>query len=320
LNYSDFYSLLPRYTSGGSQSATVTVPYDGSVAPSITPGYGRLFTSVAEMLFAKPSTTVTTRKASQLVADSLDATMGAERAIFFLTAHSASSELNLFGEPRVSIWPLTTAHGGSSAAQSQTPIDQLLSFDSTVAKTATGSADLFYFQRTDATSSTTDCNIANNQSILNYLNTLTGTSIPGFGGTFTDKYPGDANNTSTHQILSEIFDYVRTINMIDPVLLPLPPTYGYGSSSPTYGQNWGASIASVNPYTLWPYNYRNACGGFQVVPSANAGKGVNGWHTQGVGSFPSLLISRRRDWARRERRRIKRRNRRSPGNIIHTES
>jgi uncharacterized protein (TIGR02600 family) len=229
LSYSDFYSLLPRYTGGGSQSSTVYVPYQGANGPHIPLTANRLYTSIGEMLFTASrlhSALVTEDGGSASTGSAGTAAASAvERAAFFLTAHSSSSELNLFGEPRVSIWPITTARtfsqGGSSwtitAAQSQTPIDQLIAFDSTVQRTSGGSANLFYFQRTDPTSSVTDCNIPNNIKLFNYLDTLTHASIPGFGYSFSTKYAGNAVNTSSRQILSEI----RCSSRLPPIKRPL---------------------------------------------------------------------------------------------------
>jgi Tfp pilus assembly protein PilX len=297
LSYTDFYSLLPRYTAGGSQSSTVYVPYNGGAAPYVPLTANRLYTSIGEMLFKAD------RSHSALVTDTTSeaaAAAAVERANFFLTAHSSSSELNLFGEPKICIWPITTARAWASAAQSETPVDQLIAFDSTVARTTTGTPDLFYFQRTDPTSSVTDCTIPNNILLFKYLDTLTNTKIPGFGYAFTQKYPSAAPSpvaTSSRQIISEIFDYIRTVNMNDPILLAETPnqTPSYG-----YGQNWGLNYASPvhggisagqGIGNLWGGGYRGGAGTFQVVPSANhpngaATFGVNGWGTQGLGAFP----------------------------------
>lgn len=283
LPYNDFYGstpdangnqvtpgLLPRYAGGGSISGTVPAPINGGVAAQIYLTANRLYPSVAEMLFrVDPGAPAPgqQRPVSALVSDTnaTAATAAVERANFFLTAHSASSELNLFGEPRVSVWPYTTTY--------QTPTDNLLAFDSTIARTNGGTNVKFYFQRTDPTSSVTDCNIPENVDLFHYLDQLTSRPIPGFGASFTaDKYP----NPAMHQILGEIFDYIRTINVLDPVLIAQG-----GSPSHSYGQNWGNVNASVIAN-----GGRSGCGGVQVVPSANNGAGIPVWGTQGVASFP----------------------------------
>jgi Tfp pilus assembly protein PilX len=300
LSYDDFYSLTPRYGGSGGSNALGTIsatnpdPIGGAAENTIPLAAARLYTSVGEMLFNVQ------RQESKLVTDGTpvagenqesEAAAAVERSNFFLTAHSSSSELNLWGEPRVSMWPYSTTY--------QTPEDNLLAFDAKIARTTAG-AEPFYFQRTDPTSTTTDANIPGNIKLLDYLDSLTSAPvIPGFGRNFTaDKYPNTASPPAMRQILSEMFDYVRTINMIDPILLAQTPNQ---SISETYGQNWGLPTASivVNGFaTQMDYNnngsgsggnnytYRAGGGGMQVVPSANGNSGLNGWGTQGIGAFP----------------------------------
>jgi Tfp pilus assembly protein PilX len=288
--------LTPRYSGGGSQSATVTAPLGGGQANGVPLMAQRLYTSVAEMMFnvsRSDSAFVNDANQASTAANEARASAAAERSNFFLTAHSSASELNLWGEPRVSIWPWTTTY--------QTPTDRLLAFDSTIARTQAGAAERFYFQRTDPTSTTTDCNIDGgvdgNIHLFNYLDTLTSSTIPGYGSNFTtDKYPNTTTPPAMRQIIAEIFDYIRTINMIDPVLVAATP---YQSAAETYGQNWGLTTASVVPIENTAtgavnvgntYSYRAASGGVQVVPSSNyqgnSATGLMGWGTQGVGAFP----------------------------------
>ena len=263
----DFYGLLPRYAAGGSQSSTIPINPNGTGAAAIAPASSRLYTSVAEMLFTAGSA----RNASQLALDATNPATGVERASFFLTAHSRAPELNLWGEPRISIWPISTLATG------QTIEDLLFVFDSSVL-TANGK-EPYYFQRTDSTSSVTDGAIAANKSVLNYLDTLTSSPIPGFGTSFTtNKYPNAGQQPpKMRQILTEIFDYVRTINMQDPSL--------------TGGHSYGTPFGSGGPGGV-SYD-----GVYQVVPSANnssasvsaVGTGLNNWGTQGNGAFPVLV-------------------------------
>jgi len=326
LPYDDFYGsvnpdgtikalgLTPRYIGGGTKSATVQTPRDGTAGVPIPLTAQRLYTSVGEMLFnSTVSGSPSTRDKSVLINDSTarqeaGAAAAVERANFFLTAHSASSELNLFGEPRVSMWPIidqTTARTWSygstnytaSVILSTTSEDVLLKFDSTIAHTGspTGPPDAFYFQRRDPTSTITDCNIPNNIALFKYLDGLTSSKIPGFGNAFTtNKYPNGSGSTpqGMHQILAEIFDYIRTINVLDPIELYRSPN---NAPSYSYGQNWGDPRASVlirgyatsNSTSGGNNNtYRAGVGGVQVVPSSNNGNGVNGWRCQGIAAFP----------------------------------
>ena len=249
LSASDFYGLMPRYAIGGSQSATVQVLETGGGAAAIAPAASRLYTSVAEMLFAAGAT----RTASRLALGSPDPTAGVERANFFLSAHSRAPELNLWGQPRVSIWPV------SSLTINRTVEDSLLSFDASVLTTA--GVEPFYFQRTDAASTTTDGAIPANKKLLDYLDALTISPIPGFGNSFTEnKYPNISSPPKMRQILTEIFDYIRTTNMKDP--------------SATLAQQYGVIYG----------NYTNE-GLYQVMPSVN----LNNWSTQGNANFPVLV-------------------------------
>ena len=57
--------------------------------------------------------------------------------------------------------------------------------------------------------------IARNRELYDYLQKLTDEPVPGFGGSFADKYPEDRD-----QILTQIFDYVRSTNLFDDTLEP----------------------------------------------------------------------------------------------------
>jgi hypothetical protein len=155
-----------------------------------------------------------------------------ERMRFFLTAHSRAPELNLFGRPRVTIWP-----SYPDAERLNAP-DRLLNFCSTIGPRirADGTpvppneVKLFQYQRSDPYSPTADwdgqTNITprrfkmpqtptggtRNQFLHRYLQDLTDGRVPGFaGGSFRDKYGKEDRD----QILTSIFDYMRCVNMRD---------------------------------------------------------------------------------------------------------
>lgn len=117
---------------------------------------------------------------------------------FFLTAGSNAPEVNLFGKPRISLWPVDT-RGAYQSLQ-----DKLLAFSSTM------NGAKYYFQRQNPNSRTEDyLSITRNQELLTYLDHLTSTAIPGLGGTFSSKC-GAADRT---QMLTSIFDWIRTVNI-----------------------------------------------------------------------------------------------------------
>lgn len=149
---------------------------------------------------------------------------------FFLTAHSRAPELNLFGRPRVSIWPVWASFGTYAARRN--PIDRLMMFCSTLGPipktTGSGAAPvgkLFMFQRWQPYDPYADVNITRNADLLQkYLAGsrqqpgLTDQPIPGFTDkeSFASKYNGGDNVGSRDQILTEIFDYIRSgVNLRD---------------------------------------------------------------------------------------------------------
>lgn len=184
------YDVIPRVAWGGSEAATRPI---NSIA-KVTMDSDRLFASVDEFLF-RP----------ERVLNGLVDAQALKRSRFFLTASSRAPEVNLFGQPRVSIWPVHSDSG------KRTAYDRLAAFCATVGDASAGSSQSFSFQRSDASSPTNDwTNIPRNQDIIKYLKRLTSTGIPGFGGSFLGKWSGDRD-----QVLTQIFDYVRSVNLKD---------------------------------------------------------------------------------------------------------
>jgi uncharacterized protein (TIGR02600 family) len=223
-----FFDLLSRYNDDyGSKSGTVS-----TVAMLNTPTRksSRLYSSVGEMRFEHLD-----RDPTELTRERLDV------GRFFLTAKSRAPEVNLFGKPRVSIWPVFDTNAPNTDTR-LTPTDRLLAFCSTV------NGKQYYFSRKNPYSRTTDINLPRNASLLSYLDGLTSTSIPGVGNSFTAKY----TQSETRQILTEIFDFVRSTNLAD------------------------QRIAPALAYARTPLHH-------QVFPAYHAG-----WDTQGFGRFPVI--------------------------------
>lgn len=191
----EIYRLIPRVQPGGTVGATVATT---AVAP-ITPDEDRLYANVDEFLF-RPEMPGDTRVENTLVsADRL------RRARFFLTANSRAPELNLFGEPRIALWPL------HNDPLKRTGYDKLAAFCSTIGSST--KAMPFYFQRADSTSPIADyANIQRNRELYAYLQRLTSQPVPGYGGRFSTKWGADRD-----QVLTEIFDYIRCVNLHDPL-------------------------------------------------------------------------------------------------------
>lgn len=243
------YGIIPRVKTGGSYAGTVQTTQMNP--PEIIPDADRLYASVDELIF-KPATAGGNRELNDPVPANPKVLNKAtlERAKFFLTASSRSPDVNLFNKPRVCLWPL---HVTDSAAK-RTVYDKLIAFCSTMRSDLGAKAYRYYFQREDSNSPTHDLpaggsvsGLGRNRMLLEYLRSLAGQNIPGFGGNFRAKYGAD-----TDQILTEIFDYIRSTNLRDS-LIPV----------------------STDKYTV-PTNTWSAGSG-QVVPIEDSATGTRGF-------------------------------------------
>lgn len=192
LTRDQIYAMVPRVVGGGSDGGTVK-----ATRTPLTPDSDRLYATVGEFIFAN------NRSQNAVDKDEL------ERRRFFLTATSRAPELNLFGMPRVSIWPVHADLAATPGSLYATAYDRVSAFCSTFG--GKSNPKRYYFQRKNANSPTEDyADIPRNRDLFNYLKTLTAKNIPGFGGSFSEKY-GDCKD----QILAEIYDYIRCVNLVD---------------------------------------------------------------------------------------------------------
>jgi uncharacterized protein (TIGR02600 family) len=222
------YEVMPKLNSGGSRAATV--PYwlatdsnqlgFAALASSVNITNSiseRLYASVDELMFSQRLTNGGTTRGFQdenIPAGSSTVPIfqnpgQLERARFFLTAHSRMPEVNMYGLPRVAIWPIANELLGP---EYRTGYDNLIAFCS---KLGPGPANSYFFRRQDYKSATTDISIPRNASVLSMLQYMMGQIMPG-GSTFNTKYSaGDST-----QILVQIFDYIRSTNLYDGFLAP----------------------------------------------------------------------------------------------------
>jgi hypothetical protein len=211
---SDYLNLTPRMTFGGSEGGTVSVDEIAtSGAGSLPPKTERLYASVDELIFDKNRAERTNLSKAAI-----------ESRKFFLTAHSRAPEENLFNLPRIAIWPLYKLSGvGTADPLRTTAFDRLIAFCSSTG--TSGNFLPYFFQRQNALSTTNDIGISRNGQLYQYLQSLTGRPIPGFGGgSFNSKYSADRD-----QILTEIFDYIRITNLNDDLITT--PTYRFTSGT-----------------------------------------------------------------------------------------
>ncbi len=258
------------------------------------------------LLAGKPNPTATL--AGKINADSL------ERLRAFLTTVSRSPDLNGFGRPRVNIWPV------NSEGPFRTSYDELFAYTSTINANGTGTGAKrpkpFYFTRWDAKCNENDlwvdvvnasgrnpdlvANLKGRQNLdmLRYLAFLTGNEdygspvlshVPGFGGSLGAKYsntskdPKVAGNAPTEmsQILTEILDYMRTVNISDT---------GEGKQAGTFRPYTPRFYKTLNT-DGYDRLERSGDGSGQVTPLITRGRdaGRNGAiGTQGMGRFITM--------------------------------
>jgi uncharacterized protein (TIGR02600 family) len=199
LSTNDIMAISPRinYQNNlGSLWGTVT-SINGINTNTIPSDGARLYANADELLYATNRSSINANGP-----DNPLTTTQIEQGRFFLTASSRAPDVTLFNTPRLLCWPINTS------TNKQTPYDNLIAFCGTL---PTGSANTYFFQRSDAYSPTVDYNA--NSRLLGYLRRMTTTAVPGFGGSgILNK---SAYSADTEQITTEIFDYIRCINLQD---------------------------------------------------------------------------------------------------------
>ncbi len=183
LTAQQIFSITPKIIGGGSNAGTQV-----ATGP-LEPDNDRLYADVGELIFDPKRNTNNGLSKSQV-----------EQARFCLTAVSRAPEVNMYNLPRVASWPV---YEGVDTDHT-TAFDRLIAFCSSLGNQP------YYFQRSQADSTTHDISITRNTDLYKYLQKLTSLDIPGYGGNFLAKYSDDRN-----QILTEIFDYIRSTNLYD---------------------------------------------------------------------------------------------------------
>ena len=195
-NLSQYYSIAPRIndknasgnldgTLAGTQSLSTTMQ-------ALALDRDRIYASGEEVLFSGTGTAPSApslRTLNPQITKDIARKTGA-----FLTASSRAPDLNPFGQPRVTIWPLMLP------PRPRTTQEGLLDFCSTVG------GRRYAFTRNDPVSRTADAG-GRNATLLTYLRSLTSRAIPGFSNaTFASKYGVPERD----QILVNIFDFIRS--------------------------------------------------------------------------------------------------------------
>ncbi len=146
------------------------------------------------------------------------------RTAFSLTTSNHSSDLNLFGLPRISIWPV---HADDSP-ENRTALDNRIANAVSVTD-SDGASFPFYFTRRNPSDPTADFSERNEELLKTYLVRLTSQPVPGFADkTFADKWGEDHQ-----QILTQIYDYIRATNLLDQSTADIQPYAPGGQVTPS---------------------------------------------------------------------------------------
>lgn len=240
---------------GSGLAPRVNVPTDIDANGVVRIKSERLYATTDELLF-KPVVTGQERETFDMTKVNR---AFLERSKFFLTANSRAPELNLAGKPRVGLWPVQVNDTERNAK------DRLIAFCTTTSP-GTSNESRYYFQRlskytgdghtqySTPTPSSQDpesdwTQIPRNQRIFAYLQEQTRSNIPGFGGSFYDKW----GEKDRDQVLTQSFDYIRSsLNSYNTALEPkydyLPTRIGYPHPGET--QCIPITVTSKGPATL----------------------------------------------------------------------
>lgn len=208
LTWEEIYQLTPRVIEGGSKNGTVK-----TLAQAISPTQDtdRLFASLGELGFSARKENASGPRVVQASAfasvNDAEWENLVEKRKGFLTISSRAPEMTLFGTPRVAIWPIPKEENNRTA------LDKLIAFCSTIS--TTNGADPFYFVRQDPFSANelSSPQTARNEELYRYLQRLTERPFPGLSNAaFSAKFGGARGRD---QILTEIFDYIRSTNLQD---------------------------------------------------------------------------------------------------------
>lgn len=291
------YDLMPRIHTGGSYAGTRTFASDQyvelsgqsalSTAVAIREALSeRLYASVDELLFSQGNDS--SRRILNQAQVSAQVTLfnktTLERASAFLTASSRSSEINLFGLPRIAMWPLPVN------VNKRTGFDKMIEFCSRIG------GQNYIFQREHSRTivpsingATHDISLPRNLALLNMLDKIlenpfpTATDLPGNAISFKEKLgtpiDGGASssqlgNDNARQLLVFMFDYIRTTNLYDSFLVPEDRSSMPQERLPTASQTYeaiytsrDAKAAQFNTYT--PGYYRREDGSTNGLPNIN---------------------------------------------------
>lgn len=227
------YDLIPRIHTGGSVGGTRAFQQDdfralsgdstNSTAVAIQQAIGeRLYASVDELIFDQEvSGNQRVLNNAQAGNVNLFTRDSLARASAFLTAHSRASEINMYGLPRIAMWPI------DESADRRTGFDNLIGFCSRIGPPG----NTYYFTRAHARTipgggningARYDSDLARNKQLLNMLDKLLNRPFPSAtrSGAPSRSYVQKHGERNVRQMIIQFFDYIRTTNLYDSYLVP----------------------------------------------------------------------------------------------------
>ena len=239
LSWRDIYKVVPRVIAGGSENGikrTRKNLVDNQPAIDQVNDRDRLFAGLGEARFQARKDSASDARSSFVPAFQ-DANLSdtkwddlLEKRKAFLTVSSKAPELNLFGQPRVAIWPIPLLDTAPAGKPFRTAADKLIAFCSTLVDQSASPAVKypFYFDRqsgqftatsgvpvTTSLSKDADITRTRNTQVYRYLQRLTSSPFPGVSGVALSSKPGYGGDRGRDQILTENFDYIRSTNIED---------------------------------------------------------------------------------------------------------
>jgi len=264
LSWEEIYRLTPRVVQGGSENGTRTLA-QVTIDPSLDTD--RLYAALGELRFAVPKARGAARTLNESAIPALDGESDLfERRKGFLTTASRSPELTLAGTPRIASWPIHALDTAPANRPYRSALDRLIAFCSTIG------GKPYYFTRENPLSPDADITLPRNEALYRYLQRLTDGPFPGEStGSFATKYTGRGRD----QILTEIFDYIRIINLQD---MSLHSSRYYKSQGTVVPTRWnpgsGETSGFGRTYTVRQAGLMFICNADGTVAASNRPKGA----------------------------------------------
>ena len=201
-----FSGISPFMQWGGSEGGLYA--FTDTVPPLFPPQRQTPYATLDEWMFntqLNTSTPATRLLNEDLNSNPIVTNTSLQQLRFFLSSSSEGPEVNLFGQPRLSIWPINSDYNWRPAPQQPayvTTTDKVIANAATLFPTSGGSTTAYpyYFTRSQANSSTYDyASIPRNKTIYQYLQTLVQNPIPGYGGKFRHQVWGSGDVSNPHR-------------------------------------------------------------------------------------------------------------------------